>query len=651
MRIRLAALVAAAVLGQPLSAEDERFVTDAKGRTVVTYLPMEDRFKNPWPADWEDAFWDRANHSLAAAGDANGRYGNPSFENEKQMYPNAFIDFMKGNRKPAIDCLQAPDCDYWNDQTLMVDWYPCFTIRSQVRKFFFFGQYLSPEYRKTFLESARLWTEQDPLRRPNKAWKKLKDGWTPETMNSWVDVRNTDNLRAMRECAVYLMAEEVGSTAVRDIYKKRIQAYVTALYTTGMGEWDSVNYMGHTMVGYVQLYDFAKDPEVKLLGKAAMDWLSAAAAVKYYRGSWIGPNKRDYNNMGPYSGAAGETARWFGDCPAPEGKAYRDWIHFVTSPYRPPAAVVHLAQKDFPKPLEILASKPSYEGWFKEEGGEDQPESFETMYVANSYQIGSLSTGHNGDCGGFRLGTWSSTLGCDTWIIATSPKGYKGIATGTVGGDQVGQYRNLLAWLNPKPEANIYLLMPTGAAIERDGDTVFMKAEKTWIAIHLVNLKDPGVDQAVTDEACFKTDKKSGEKKASIPNAQVWSAKRAGDGPCGVVLELGEQETHGDFAAFKAAVKAKAKLDVSQLASAKRLDYTASDGAKLGIVLSDAGQPQVFRNGKAHDWKDHWALYAGADGAKSPIALGWKQGVLTVAAGGATFTGTMKDGVYRFENR
>ena len=73
--------------------------------------------------------------------------------------------------------------------------------------------------------------------------------------------------------------------------------------------------------------------------------------------------------------------------------------------------------------------------------------------------------------------------------------------------------------------------------------------------------------------------------------------------------------------------------------------------AKLGIVLSDAGQPQVFRNGKAHDWKDHWALYAGADGAKSPIALGWKQGVLTVAAGGATFTGTMKDGVYRFENR
>ncbi|NEQ07646.1 MAG: hypothetical protein F6K37_17375 [Moorea sp. SIO4E2] len=33
---------------------------------------------------------------------------------------------------------------------------------------------------------------------------------------------------------------------------------------------------------------------MKQLAKAALDWMSAAAAVKYYRGGFGGPTKRDY---------------------------------------------------------------------------------------------------------------------------------------------------------------------------------------------------------------------------------------------------------------------------------------------------------------------------------------------------------------------
>lgn len=638
MTVRVLVLSAAlAALAAADPAADERFVVEG-GRTVVRYLPMEERFRNPWPAEWEAEFVERSNARLKASDIKPGVYGNTYFENEKQSYPAAFIGFMKGDRDAALKFLQAEDGDPWNDLTLKVDWFPCFTIRSQVRKYFFFGQYLTPEYRKTMFDSAKLWTEVDPLRRPNKHWKQQKEGWTPHTMNSWVDVRATDNLRAMRECAIYVMAEETGNEAVRKAYAERIRAYVNALYTTGMGEWDSANYMGHTMVGYLQLYDYAKDPEVKLLAKGALDWLAAAAAVKYYRGSWIGPNKRDYNNVGPYAGVAGEAAMWFGECPLAESKPYRDWIFFTTSPYRPPHAVVALAHKQFPKPVEILASKPSYEGWFKKQGGEDQPDSFETMTIGETWQMGSLSLGHQGDANGFRLGTFSSTRGADTWIIATALKGYKGIATGTVGGDQVAQCRNLLIWLNANPAANIHLALPPEAAVENDGGVTFLRGEKTWIALHPLNLKPGAADGS--NEA----------KKAAVAGGSIWTAPRDGAGPIGLCLEVGDEKSHGAYDAFKAAVKATSRVDASRLAQGT-VSFTGASGASVGITLAQGGHPAVVRNGKPHDWKNHWALYAGADGAKSPITLGWKQGVLTVEAGGRTFTGTMADGKYRFENK
>lgn len=646
MRLLLPLLIVTAC---SVSAE-ERFRTDEHGHIVPVYLPQDARFTNPWPAEWEAAFVERLQEHLKAAGPYNGVYGNLSFENEKQAYTKCFIDIMHGKPEPALKMLQADDPDGYNDVTLKVDWYPCFTIRSQVRKYFFFGQYLDPEYKKKMFESARIWTEIDPLRRPNAAFKGQKEGWGPETMNSWVDVRNTDNLRAMRECAVYLMAEETGNAKVAAIYKQRITAYVTALYTTGMGEWDSANYLAHTMVGYVQLYDFAKDPQMKLLGKAAMDYLTAIAAVPYFRGSWCGPNKRDYNNIGPRAGAAGECEMWFADCPVAPQNPYPDWIHFATSPYRPAPAVVELARKNIAKPAEILVSKPSYEGWFKEEGGEDQPETFLTYFLANSYQVGSSPTLHQGDMCGFRLGTYSTARGADTWILASDLKGYKGIATGTNGGDLIAQYRNQIIWMNRKADAKLYLLLPKEVEFKTVGSTVFVKAERTWAALHLINLKDAAVDDAATDRVCFKTEK-DGSKKPIYPDWQVWSATASGSGLPGLVMELGEQESHGDFAAFVAAVSAKSKLDLGQLASGKRVDFTGALGDRVGLTVTDEGLPEVWRNGTKHDWKQHWAQYQGADGKPSPITLGWKQGTLTVTAGGKTFTGTVKDGAYTFSNK
>jgi hypothetical protein len=172
MRSPLLVLLAAvlpAVEPSPVPTGERVEIID--GRTVIHPYPIEARFLNVLSEADEQAFQARINQALESykgtfKGNPATCYGNTLFENEKQSYPHAFIDFANGNRG-ALQFLQADDVDGYNTITLMVDWFPCFTIRSQTRKYFWLGQYLSPEYRRKMFDSAKLWTEQDPLRRPH----------------------------------------------------------------------------------------------------------------------------------------------------------------------------------------------------------------------------------------------------------------------------------------------------------------------------------------------------------------------------------------------------------------------------------------------------------------------------------------------------
>lgn len=589
-------------------------------------LPQVDRqYQNDWTQELETEFQRRARVAIKYYAGKN--YGTTFGEQEKQAYPLAMLDFLAGNREKAIAALQAEDEEAERHQhTEGIDFYYSFTLKGQIRKYFLFGNLLDPAYKERMFIAAKKWTERDPLTRPHPIHghgDRSLDGWDISKMGNWVEDRNTDNLRAMRDISVYLMAEETGNEETRQLYKRKIRHYVWALYHIGMGEWDSPIYHGHTFAPYLNLYDFAKDPEMKALAKAALDWLSAAAAVKYYRGGWAGPNKRDRGSNAVYlSDASRLFWLYFGDVPQDNPKPDRDSLHVITSAYRPPQAAISLARKQFVKPVELFAAKPMYENW--KQGREDKPGYWETTFFGHHYQMGSIVSGFpDGDVGPFKLIAYNPDRGSDIFVANTGGEWAK---EGKKPGDAIGQFRNLLIWLRPASDTPFFFQIPKTAKAEIEEDIWFFQLDRTWIALRpigLNNYRPVTIDrkryqQYYQDELTLK-------------------AKINGDRYAGFALEIGEPETHGNYAQFKQNIKQKSQLNLQNL-STGTVELQGTLGQTLSLTHSNR-LPVVRRNGRVHNWFNHFELYRSLPD-RIPIDLGWKQGTLKLEAGGKIFTST-----------
>jgi hypothetical protein len=615
---------------------------DAEGRPVYRAKQVEERFRNPWPEEYEREFQERARHIIAAQSDVRAKAGNTYFENEKRTYGYLMAQAIGTRRMAAVADLQVEDAQAkeWHEKTSGIDYYAAFTLKHQVRKYFYFGDVLAPEYRRRMFEGARAWTEVDPLRRPHYTFKKPKPGWGPDARNSWVDVRSTENLFLMRVTSVYLMAEETGSAATAAKYKRIVLDYARSLYRLSMGEWDSENYHGHSMAPLVNLYDFAKDPEVKMAAKACLDWVFAIGAVKYYRGGFNGPTKRDYNHAQPFGGSA-PSMLWvmFGDCPRMNEHWESDEVHLVTTAYRPPAAVVKLARKEFEKPVEIFAAKPSYSATtsFKTES---KPEYLETQYIANSYQMGSLTCGTlpgKSDVNGFKILVRDEAEGARALHAVPGPDpefpGSPMYREGKVSAaNRVAQYANLCVWLVRDGKSPWLWVVPRSVNVSREGGVTFLECDRTWVAVRPL-----GTSEFVEDAAM--TERLARAKKPRFPGHKVLAAAGRGGGFSGVAVEVGERESHGTFAEFRRKALA-AEVDAGELQSGI-VRYKAADGKWLGFHWSDDPfDLGVWRNGARHDLRKHARyLYRSGDRlwAAGPIHSRWGDGTLYVEAGGEAF--------------
>lgn len=580
---------------------------------------VRSEFRNDWTQELEEEFQQRAATIVRYFANPEA-YGNGYGENEKSSYPRAMFDFLAGNKKRSLAFLQTDDPEAKKHQhTEGIDYYYSFTLKGQIRKYFLFGQVLDPAYKKRMYRGAKNWTEQDPLGRSHPIYG-YGDGtgrdWDISRRGGWVDNRNTDNLRAMRETSAYLMAEETGNETTRQLYKQRLQRYVLALYNIGMGEWDSEAYHSHTFAPYLNLYDFAKDPEVKKLAKAALDWMSAAAAFKYYRGGWGGPVKRDYGNGNVVFMSSAASVFWlyFGDTPILNSNPKLDMLHVITSSYRPPQAIVALARKQFNKPIEVLATKPMYENW--KPGYSDSPGYWETQFFGHTYQMGSVAgTFPDGDVAPFKLLAYNSRRGVDYFVANT---GGNWVHPGKKNGDRIVQFQNLLIWLRPATQTPFFFQLPKTAKAEIENGIWFFQLEKTWLAIRPIDL-DPYVSVTIEDRKYGPIYRDEQTLKATIKQGEY----------AGFALIVGEQESYETYEEFKDAIAQKSSLDLSQL---DRGQVKLKDPQNNTLQLTcepDTLLPALSRNGASFNWLENLALY-NSDSDKAPIFLDWKQGKLTI---------------------
>jgi hypothetical protein len=276
--------------------------------------------------------------------------------------------------------------------------------------------------------------------------------------------------------------------------------------------------------------------------------------------------------------------------------------------------------------VELFISHPPYDALRK---GADFPEFHETTYIANSFQLGTLAEGSgSGDVNGFTLAAWSSARGAE-FVIANATRDPFAIGAPQYGASQVGrmnigQTRSVCLVLNAPGDSPFLFQAPKTAAIEVEKGVAFIKLERTWLAVHPVNLRWDGVSAELTA--------KLAEKK---PGEQILATQGTGGKLCGFALEAGEQESHGDYTAFRKAVLDGSKLDLAQ-AGVGTVGFSGAKGEQVKVQFAES-RPIVWRQGVLHDWSKHQALYQGADGAKAPISLGWKEGALEVEASGQRF--------------
>jgi hypothetical protein len=186
----------------------------------------------------------------------------------------------------------------------------------------------------------------------------------------------TENHGMMSRTSGYVFAErfqkERGGPPESDhlaYFRAFLEREGRKLYTIGMGEWDSSTYVAFSLAGWMNVYDFAQDPEARALAKAALDWYASMMALKQFHGVHAGCEARGFANRPVDTQTDIISWLWWGT--APEGfkpdlvsnKGGRYAVIAALSGYRPPAELTALARKEVALPFQARMSKPSYYGY------------------------------------------------------------------------------------------------------------------------------------------------------------------------------------------------------------------------------------------------------------------------------------------------
>lgn len=164
---------------------------------------------------------------------------------------------------------------------------------------------------------------------------------------------------------------------------------INKLLTIGQGEFHSSTYYGYAIGGLLNLYDFAKTPELKQLAKGALDWYTANMAIRLSWGTAGGAESRGFDR-GTWNGSSLSALAWlwWGDKPETAENIPNSFsnvaILAALSDYRPPQEFKALANKNIPLPFTLKASHPGYYSYHQSN------RFWETFHVTSDYSLGTL---------------------------------------------------------------------------------------------------------------------------------------------------------------------------------------------------------------------------------------------------------------------
>ena len=133
---------------EPAPVPESLVRVDDKGRLVAQPHPVRPEEVNPIHSEeWLEDYRRRADLVLRTSL-TQGFGFNTYFENEKYTLGQAMARTLAGDTGPGRTALSAKDvqADDWHKHTAGIDYYACFTIKHQMRKYFHFGPLLPPEY-------------------------------------------------------------------------------------------------------------------------------------------------------------------------------------------------------------------------------------------------------------------------------------------------------------------------------------------------------------------------------------------------------------------------------------------------------------------------------------------------------------------------
>ena len=439
-------------------------------------------------------------------------------------------------------------------------------------------------------------------------------------------VEGTENHLHMTKTSAYIFAEiaySIDSTQYpksgpwKRQLKDWILYYGKRLYEVGNSEWNSSNYGIFNLQGWLNLYDYAQDQEVRKVARAVLDYYSLEIALHYHKGVTAGPESRGNESLRPVGTNTDYTGwLWFGQQRPPafsgNGPAYSAYP--AASSYRPRKEVIMLATKASQFLGDYKWGRPTY---LLDEASFIRNQT----YLEEHFSLGSGIIPYMGYTGGdYQYVGWKLAVSGNLGMVHTltgngryySQKRGRGLDPYT----QLVQDENVLImmtranpndslknetiqstintwqtkWQNdfdqrfpndnkPNPikdilgaftddPARAYISFPKAIPHTFSNNTLFLDLDSAYVALHSLGRNQP------SSPASF-----SGKRDFTEDTATLGSL-------CGFVLEVANATDFTDFTDFQNQVGNNTALDKTGYAQ-DSIRYTALDGRSISAVYVD----------------------------------------------------------------